>query len=356
MAEQPDQESKTEEPTPKKLADAIEKGNTPYSRELTMFASLIAVLVSCWLVVPGLSARSTAILASTFANVNDWPLATPSDLSRVLFAATGGVALALLPLFAVLAVAGMAGAMVQNPVRMVLERIRPQASRISLVRGWQRLMGLRMLREFVKSLFKFLAAALVCAIVYYSHETIVMQSLMIEPNRIPATSLSLVLSLLSWTLVVLVALAVGDLMWTRWDWFQQQRMTRQELKDEVKQTEGDPLMRMRLRSLARDRSRRRMIADVAKATLVITNPTHFAVAMRYRMEEGGAPRVVAKGQDRIALKIREVAEANGIPIFEDPPLARALYKAVEVDVEIPAEFYVPVAKIVRLLYADKRAV
>lgn len=356
MSEKPDKESKTEDPTPKKLADAVEKGNTPYSRELTMFASLTAILVSCWLILPGVSMQSTEILARRFANASGWSLETSSDVSHLVFSTLGGVFLVLLPFFAVMVFAAVAGAMVQNPFQMVLERIRPKAERVSLIAGWKRLMGPHILREFAKSMFKFVAAAVVCFVVYVSHDGIVMQSVMIEPNRIPATSLSLVISLLSWTLVALLALAVGDFMWTRWDWFQQQRMTRQELKDEIKQSEGDPMVRMRIRSLARDRSRRRMIADVAKATLVVTNPTHYAVAMRYSMEEGGAPKVVAKGQDRIALKIREVAEANDVPIFEDPPLARALYKAVEVDVEIPAEFYVPVAKIVRLLYADKRAV
>ena len=356
MAEQPDKESKTEEPTPKRLADAVEKGNTPYSRELTMFASLVAILVSCWLILPGVAWRSTEVLARRFANSGGWSLETPSDVSQLMISTLSAVFQVLLPFFAVMIIAALAGAMVQNPLQFVVERIRPKAERISLLSGWKRLMGSHILLEFVKSLFKFVAAAVVCAVVYYSHDGIVMQSVMIEPNRIPAISLSLVISLLSWTLVALVTLAVGDFLWTRWDWFQQQRMTRQELKDELKQSEGDPMVRMRIRSLARDRSRRRMIADVAKATLVVTNPTHFAVAMRYMMEEGGAPKVVAKGQDLIALRIREVAEANNIPIFEDPPLARALYKAVEVDVEIPAEFYVPVAKIVRLLYADKRTV
>jgi flagellar biosynthetic protein FlhB len=132
-------------------------------------------------------------------------------------------------------------------------------------------------------------------------------------------------------------------------WRRDLRMTKQEVKDELKQTEGDPLVKMRLRSLQRDRSRKRMMAAVPRATLVIANPTHYSVALRYVREEGGAPLVVAKGKDLIALKIRHIAEENGIPVYEDKALARALYAAVEVERMIPAEFYKAVAGIILFL-------
>jgi flagellar biosynthetic protein FlhB len=128
-------------------------------------------------------------------------------------------------------------------------------------------------------------------------------------------------------------------------------MTRQELKDEHRQMEGDPLVKSRLRSLARDRARRRMIAAVPTATVIIANPTHYAVALKYERARGGAPLVVAKGLDLVALKIREVAERNGVPVIEDRPLARALYDAVEIDQWIPPEFYRAIAKILHFIYA-----
>jgi flagellar biosynthetic protein FlhB len=149
--------------------------------------------------------------------------------------------------------------------------------------------------------------------------------------------------------IVLVAI---DLAWARFSWRRELRMTKQEIKDEHKQSEGDPLVKARLRSLARDRMRKRMIAAVPRATLVVANPTHFAVALRYVREEGGAPLVVAKGQDLIALRIREVAAEHGIPVIEDKALARSLYKTVEVDKMIPPEFYKAVAEIV--LYVQGR--
>jgi flagellar biosynthetic protein FlhB len=142
---------------------------------------------------------------------------------------------------------------------------------------------------------------------------------------------------------------VADLVWSRLFWQRELRMTRQEVKDEHKQSEGDPILKARMRSLARDRSRRRMIAAVPRATLVIANPTHFAVALRYVREEGGAPLVVAKGQDLVALKIRHVAEENGIPVIEDKLLARSLYESVQVDKIIPSQFYKAVAEIILFL-------
>jgi flagellar biosynthetic protein FlhB len=148
------------------------------------------------------------------------------------------------------------------------------------------------------------------------------------------------------TTILLVAL---DLAWSRFHWRRELRMTRQELKDEHKQAEGDPLVKARLRSLARDRSRRRMIASASKASLVIANPTHFAVALRYQRDENPAPLVLAKGADAIALKIRAIAEQNNIPVIENKALARALYEAVQVDQVIPSEFFRPVAEIIYFL-------
>ena len=145
-------------------------------------------------------------------------------------------------------------------------------------------------------------------------------------------------------------MVVADIVWSRIRWRTDLRMTRQELKDEFKQSEGDPLVKSRLRSLARDRARRRMIAAVPTATVVIANPTHFAIALKYDRAKGGAPVVVAKGADLIALRIREIASRHSVPIIEDKPLARALYDAVEVGQWIPPEFYRAVAKILHLLY------
>ena len=144
-------------------------------------------------------------------------------------------------------------------------------------------------------------------------------------------------------------LVVADLVWARMHWLHELKMTKQEVKDEFKEVEGDPLIKARLRSLALDRRRRRMIAAVPRATLVIANPTHFAVALRYVKEESAAPVVIAKGQDHIALRIRAMAEEHGVPVVEDKALARSLYESVEVDQLIHPEFYRAVAEIILFL-------
>ena len=170
-----------------------------------------------------------------------------------------------------------------------------------------------------------------------------------EPTAVPGLMQELIVRFLSAVAAATTVLVAADLAWSRFSWRRDLRMSRQEVKDELKQTEGDPLIKMRLRSLQRDRSRKRMMAAVPRATLVVANPTHYSVALRYVREEGGAPLVLAKGKDLIALKIRFIAEHNGIPIYEDKALARSLYDKVEVDRMIPPEFYKAVAGIILFL-------
>jgi flagellar biosynthetic protein FlhB len=172
----------------------------------------------------------------------------------------------------------------------------------------------------------------------------------IDPEAIPELVLTTAMRLLSVVCVVTVLLLAADLIWARAHWRRELRMSKQEVKDEMKRSEGDPLKKAKLRSLALDRLRKSMIAAVPKATLVIANPTHYAIALRYVKEEGGAPLVLAKGQDLIALKIREIAEKNAIPVIEDKLLARSMYDSVEVDRTIPPEFYRAVAQLIHFLY------
>ncbi|OYZ77463.1 MAG: flagellar biosynthesis protein FlhB, partial [Rhizobiales bacterium 24-66-13] len=150
-----------------------------------------------------------------------------------------------------------------------------------------------------------------------------------------------------------IALVGADLVWARFRWRADLRMSHQEVKDEFKQAEGDPMVKARMRALAQQRARQRMLTNVPKASLVIANPTHYAIALQYDRAKGGAPLVVAKGMDLIALKIREIAERNNIPVIEDRALARAMYDAVQVDQWIPNEFYRPVAKILYFIYSRK---
>lgn len=350
MADDTDKESKTEEPTEKKISDAVEKGNVPRSRELSIFASLLGILAACaFLVGPG-AATLADTLSLLIDNPGEFSLATGSDVGGLLWAVAGMSAQFLVPIIFVLTLAGLSAAFFQHAPVMAPEQIRPKWSRISPAAGWKRIFSGAGMVEFLKSLFKFAAVAAVCLVMLNSERDAVSGAIVLDPAALPELVRSLVARLAAAVCVAIALIVAADVVWSRIKWRMDLRMTRQELKDEFKQSEGDPLVKSRLRSLARDRARRRMIAAVPTATVVIANPTHFAIALKYDRAKGGAPVVVAKGADLIALRIREIASRHSVPIVEDKPLARALYDAVEVGQWIPQEFYRAVARILHLLY------
>ena len=181
-----------------------------------------------------------------------------------------------------------------------------------------------------------------------------MNALFSDPTAVPELVLTTAMRLVSAISIATIVLVSLDLVWARFHWRREMRMTKQEIKDEFKQAEGDPILKSRMRSLARDRARNTMLAAVPKATLVIANPTHFAIALKYKQGEDAAPTVLAKGQDLIALKIREIAEKNDVPVVEDKALARSMYDVAQIDRMIPAEFFRPVAEIIYFLHSRKQ--
>ena len=357
MSETNDKESKTEEPTEKKVADAIEKGNVPRSREMATFASLLGILVAAAFLIGTGSVNLTGTMAILLDNPGGFVLDNGPDANRLLWAIMGELTKFLAAIVVMLMLAGLAAAFFQHAPTMAVEQIKPKWSRVSPSAGWKRIFSAPGLIEFVKSLFKFGAIGVVSVVMLGGEQRTVSSAIFVDPSALPEMVLSLVLRLVSVVCVAIAIMVVGDIVWSRLRWRSELRMTRQELKDELKDSEGDPLLKSKRRSLARDRARRRMIASVPRATVVIANPTHYAVALRYDRVKGGAPLVVAKGADLIALKIREIASRHAVPIVEDKPLARAMYDAVEVGQWIPPEFYRAVAKILHHIYtrlADAR--
>lgn len=355
MAEQPDKESKTEEATPRRIEDAIQKGNTPVSREVAQFASILAIAACVPLVAHAFGANLLASLTALLERPYDFRLGAGAD-AVLLLATVGSAATAVLALpLAVLMIFGIAVSVLQNPLRMVGERIKPQASRLSPTKGFTRIFGTQGRVEFVKSCFK-LAILSTCAIYFLlKHKSDLVNAILLEPAALPQALAGQMLNVLIAVGISLAGIVAADLVWSRIKWRMDLRMSKQEVKDEHKQNEGDPLVRAKRLSLARDRARRRMLTAVPKATLVIANPTHYAVALRYISGDSGAPMVVAKGLDNIALKIREIAEANDIPVIEDKALARSLYAAVSLDRPIPPEFYKAVAEIILYLMSRSAA-
>ena len=222
--------------------------------------------------------------------------------------------------------------------------------RLSLIKGLSRLFSFKGLTEFLKSIPQARRRARRSSPSFWqASASRFINSMFMDIGELPEHIVGVLIRLLSAVVVATTVLASADVVWARVHWRRDHQMSHQEIKEEIKASEGDPMRKARLRSIRLDRSRKRMLAGVPKATMVVVNPTHYAVALRYVRSEGGVPMVVAKGLDLIALKIREIAEQNNIPVIEDKPLARSLYEVVTVDSVIPAEFYRTIAEVIHLI-------
>ena len=348
-----DHEDKTEEPTEKRLHDAIEHGRTAFSREAPLFASLSAALIAFVFIIPG---RIVGLIAGLIGVIDDpagWRIQRGADALGLAGPLVGAAATFVWPVVALLMGAGVVASIAQGTPRIVPDRIMPDFSRISPGAGFRRMFGVRGGVEFAKSLIKLSAVAAVAGTMLLGQKAVLLTAMNDDPGALPERIHALAVKTIGAVLAATLAVASADLVWSRVLWRRDNRMSRQEVKEELRQAEGDRMVKARLRSLRLDRSRRRMLSAVPRATMVVANPTHFAVAMRYVRSEGGAPLVLAKGADLVALKIRAIAEAHNIPVIEDKPLARSLYSGVEVERPIPAEFYRAVAEIVHLIQQRK---
>ena len=344
-----DHDEKTEEPTEKKLRDAAEKGDLPVSREAPLFAGLLATLVVCTLVLRDRAIDLADVLARLFEDPGRWALRNGADALLLFQVVAGAAGAFLLPIFIIFIVAGLAISFAQNMPSVVLSRIQPKLSKLSPMAGFGRLFGRRGFVEFAKGSAKLVIVGFIVFLLLRSERDTLTDALFAEPVGVPDRILGILIRLLSGVATAFVLLAALDMVWTRVGWRKRMRMSRHDLKEEMKQAEGSPLLKAKRRSLALDRSRRRMIADVPRATVVIANPTHYAIALRYIRHEGGAPTVIAKGQDLLALKIREIAAQNRIEIIENKLLARSMYDHVEVSQAIPTQFYKAVAEIIHFV-------
>ncbi len=352
MAEEQDQEQKTEEPTQKRIEESIKKGNVVFSRELTSFLILGVLTLSISWFAPYML-RNTQLLLLPFIASAD---SLPTDIQGIGYllshVAWGGIAIIAGPLIGCI-VAAIAAAVLQHGFLLSSDPILPKLERISILAGVKRLFSLRSFAELIKSIIKISVIGMVAFIAVYPE--------LAQIRRLPNSTAEAMLAFLAMLAlrmmigitIAMFFIAILDIMYQRFQYYKSLRMTRQEIKDEYKQSEGDPMVKQRLRQLRQERARKRMMAAVPKADVVITNPTHFAVALVYNTKTMKAPTVVAKGQDLIALKIREVAEENNVPVVENPPLARALYDSADLDEEIPVTHYEAVAKVISYVYQLK---
>lgn len=346
MSERPEESQKTEEPTQRKLDEARRKGDVPFSREVGSMMLVLAGVVLVGGLGSWMGGRLTDDLLPLVENPGDFPLQTPADAFRLLAWLGGEVGMVLLPAAAILIAAVLLGAIGQNGIVFTTERLKPKLERISPIAGLRRLVSLRTLVEFLKGLAKVAAVGAALLVVLEPELHRIEALTLTDVAALPELLSSVLTRLLLATLVASIAIALLDLVWQQFSWRRQQRMTVQELKEEFRQAEGDPHVKARISQLRRERARQRMFSDIPRATVVITNPTHFAVALRYDLSEAPAPVCLAKGMDLVARRIREAAVEHKVPVVENPPLARALHKSVEIGEEVQPEHYMAVAEVI----------
>ncbi len=353
MADDQDKDSKTEAPSARRLQQAREKGDVAKSAEVAPTLALAAASMVALTAGGGMARALTTDLLPFIAHPDAIDLSSHGAMA-VLHSAL----MASGPAFVVLgaaAVAGIAGNVLQHGVLFVPSKLAPSFSKLNPMEGVKRLFGVDNLISFAKSLFKLVAMAAVVAMVLKPRAATLPSLPWLAPTAILPLSVELLKALMLAGVLVFAVCAGVDVFIQRTRFTQKMRMSREDLKHEAKDSEGDPQIKARLKQQRMARAKKRMIQNVPKATLVIMNPTHFAVALRYVQGETPAPVCVAKGVDAVALKIREVAEEHRVAVVEDPPLARALYAVVEVDETIPREHYQAVAKVVGfVLGASKR--
>ncbi len=353
MSEGADKESKTEEATEKKIQDSLDKGQIPVAKEISAVASFLGILAFFMFFAQKGATDLGAFLSMFHERPDEWSLASPPDAIGLYRIVVIEIAKVLAALLVLMMFAGIAASVLQNMPRMVADRIQPKLSRLSLKKGWDRLFGQQGWVEFAKSIGKLIVVGGFVVFAMRQAQSRLLEGMLTPPDVFMGTIRQIAIEIVVAIVLIMAVIAAADLLWSRFHWRQELRMTRQEVKDEIKQSDGDPIVKSRLRSLQRDRARQRMMTAVPTATLIIANPTHYAIALRYERDEMPAPVVVAKGQDLIALKIREIAEEHDVPVFENVTLARSMYKQVSVDKVIPSEFYQAVAELVRIVYGQK---
>ena len=352
MAEGADPDSKTEEPTSKRLEEAHRKGDVAKSMDLPHWASLAAASGVVLLAGGGMAQTLMTSLTPFIAHPDQFTLQNDGalDVARQVFAAIFPVIAAVM--FSA-ALAGIAGNFIQTGFLWAPDKIKPDMSKLSPMAGFKRVFGLDSMVNFFKSLLKAIVIGAICWSTLAPHASDLEALTAMEPSRILPFVLDIMKVLFESVLGALGVGAIVDWVWQRQRFIQRMRMSKEEIKEEHRQAEGDPQVRQKQKQTRMVRMKQRMMANVPKATVVVMNPTHFAVALRYG-DDTPAPMCVAKGVDSLALKIRQVAEAAGVPIIEDPPLARALYAAVELDQTIPRQHYEAVAKVIGFVMGAAR--
>lgn len=355
MAEGAEDDDKTEEPTQKRFDDARKRGEIVYSSEVGVAFSLFAVTMIASFMAAPMAGDIGAAMRGALSNAHALPtdgralMSLYAEIGARMLSAVGMAALALV-------VAGIAARFVQDQPAWSAKRLEPKLERLNPFEGAKRVFGKQAAGAFAKTLLKFTIVGVAVTWSLWPRDGTLENLPTLDVAAIGPLMRERAISLLIACTCAAAGIAVIDYVFTRQAHHKRLRMTRHELKEEFRQSDGDPQVKAKLRQIRQERAKKRMMASVPTATVVIMNPTHYAVALKYDRETSPAPMCVAKGVNEVALRIREVAEENGVAIVEDPPLARALYAAADIDETIPREHFEAVAKVIGyvLRLADRR--
>ena len=352
MAEETEND-KTEQPSQKRLDEALKRGDVVKSQEVSAWF----VMGGATLVLMTFSSGMTHELSTTMRGLiaNSWQIRMDGPALPHLFNTIGGELLAALAIpFVVLLVAAIGGNLIQHRLVWSLESLTPKLSKVSPLAGLKRLFSKQSLANFAKGILKLTIVGTVLTVLMWPERARMEALVTLDPAALLPFIASLALKIMGAVVAMLAIVAAADYLFQYRQWYERQKMSLQEVKEEFKQTEGDPTVKGKLKQIRQVRAKKRMMANVPKASVIITNPTHYAVALQY--ERGmAAPVCLAKGVDALALKIREIAGEHRIPIVENPPLARALHATVEIDQPIPPDHYKAVAEVIGYVLRLRRA-
>lgn len=344
---------RTEKATPKRKQDERKKGNIFFSREIVTVLTMLGVFYSLQFLGPYIVATIEQSITTFLGYTSTLERLSIADMNIVFFEAIKVFAMTALPLLFICGLIAITATALQTRMLFTMEAVRPKFSKLNPLGGFKRLFSLRSIVELLKSLIKI---AVLIAIIYNTLKDEFVRLPRLMDMEIPAAMAytgGVILSIAQTVVMIMAFVAAADYLYQWYDYERQLRMTKQEIKEEYKQIEGDPQIKGRIRERMQQQSRRRMMQNVPGADVVIRNPTHYAVALKYNPETDFAPILIAKGADSLALRIIEVAEQHGVIITENRPLARGLYESIELDALIPEQFYQPVAEVLAFVYSLK---
>ena len=348
-SEDQDQSQKTEEPTAHKLDEAQKKGRVPISRELMQWLTLATITLIALLLFPYTIKTIGNTLKYVLQHSGD--MVSPIEATKNAFEST--LRALGLPLFFIMVMGILTGAL-QTKLTISTQALKPKFERLSPLKGVGRIFSKKALVEFLKGLFKIAFVGSAMYMIFRKRIDGLVDWTQIPPGEFLLHVKNLCILLFTIVLASMIIVVIADYAFQWFDLRKSLMMSRDEIRKEQKEMDGDPIIRQRQRQIRHERARKQMMADIPSATVIITNPTHFAVALKYDQDAMDAPKVVAKGMDFIALRIREIAGEHEIPIVENPPLARALFDSVDIGHEIPPEHYKAVAEVIRIVLQMKK--